>query len=218
MLAMPPTGKLIIFGGSFDPPHAAHVVLPALAMRAVGAQTVVYVPAARPPHKLVRPGTPGHHRLAMLRLALADVPHAQILTDELDRAVSDESGSGGPSYTVDTLDALHRRWGPDLQMRLLIGADQLRIFDTWKSWGRILELAEPLVMLRPPQSRDDLLAALPRGFHTGQWSGRIIDLPQIDISSSFIRAQVSRGQPIAGMVHPAVEDYIRRHGLYHQSS
>jgi nicotinate-nucleotide adenylyltransferase len=99
-------------------------------------------------------------------------------------------------------------------MRLLIGADQLRVFDTWKSWARILELAEPLVLVRAPQSRAALLAALPRGFHAGPWAGRIIDLPQIDISSSLIRAQAARGLPIAGMVHPAVADYIRRHGLY----
>jgi nicotinate-nucleotide adenylyltransferase len=221
-MPLTPTGKVIVFGGSFDPPHVAHVLLPALAMRTLGAQAVVYVPAAQSPHKLDHVGTPAAHRLAMLRLALAEVPHAHILTDELDRAAAAPtadaaaaaSPGAAPSYTVDTLEALHRRWGPDPQMRLLIGADQLRVFDTWKSWARIIELAEPLVMVRSPQSRAALLAALPRGFHAGQWAGRIIDLPQIDISSSLIRAQVARGLPITGMVHPAVADYIRRHGLY----
>jgi nicotinate-nucleotide adenylyltransferase len=206
-------GQLIVFGGSFDPPHAGHVILPALAMRAVGAAAVLYVPAGRPPHKLGQVHTPAGERLAMLRLALADVPHAHIHTGEVDRAAADP-GAQTPSFTVETLESLAQRLGSDVQMRLLIGGDQLRIFDTWKSWGRILELAEPLVMLRAPDTRASLLAGLPRGFHPGQWAGRLIDLPQIDISSTLVRACTARGQSIAGMVHPAVEDYIRRHGLY----
>ena len=211
-------GKLVVFGGSFDPPHAAHVILPALAMRAVGAAAVLYVPAANPPHKNGLIHTPAAERLAMLRLALADVAHAHVLTDEIDRAqaaaAAGSGAAGAPSYTVDTLEALQHRLAPDVQMRLLIGGDQLRVFDSWKSWSRIIELAEPLVMLRPPDTRAALLATLPRAFHPGQWAGRLIDLPQIDLSSTLLRAYVARGTPIAGMVHPAVEDYIRRHQLY----
>ena len=115
---------IILFGGSFDPPHVAHVALPMAARQAVGADVVAYVPAAKAPHKLDKVQTDPKHRLAMLRLALGDVKHAMILTDEIDRAAG-----GEPSYTVDTLTALREKLGKDVKLRLLIGADQVRIFE-----------------------------------------------------------------------------------------
>jgi nicotinate-nucleotide adenylyltransferase len=206
--------KILVFGGSFDPPHRAHVALPLLAMKAVGADAVAYIPAAQAPHKRDRQQTPGEQRLAMLRLALADVPEAVILTDELDRATPGNSATTSPSYTVDTLEAVHKRLGPQVELRLLIGADQLRIFDTWRSYHRIIELAEPVVLVRPPDSRAALLAALPAGFVAQEWAPRIVDLPPMDISSSDIRRRVAQGLPITGLVAPAVERYIREKGLY----
>jgi len=200
---------IILFGGSFDPPHIAHVTLPMAVREAVGADLVAYVPAARAPHKLDKVQTEPAHRLAMLRLAIEGVEHAEIVTDELDRAAD-----GRPSYTVDTLQALRDGLGPGTTMRLLIGADQVRIFDKWREPQRVIELAEPLVMVRPPDTRESLLASLPNDLARAEWFKRLVDVPAVDISSTDIRERVKHGESIAGKVSPAVDRYIRKHGLY----
>jgi len=80
--------KLVLFGGSFDPPHIAHVTLPTLAMKAVEADLVVYIPSGVGPFKQHQTQTPGHHRLHMLRLAIEGIPNCHILTDEIDRTLA----------------------------------------------------------------------------------------------------------------------------------
>ncbi len=190
----------LIFGGSFDPPHLAHVALPKRVAEAIHADAVLYIPAGRAPHKLDRAQTAPAHRLAMLRLALADEPDAVILTEELDRAVD-----GRPSYTIDTLEALRPRLAPDATMRLLIGTDQVKIFETWKDWQRIIELAEPVVMVRPPQTPRDLPEA---------WRDRVVEAPVVEVSSTQLRQRLAAGEPTRDLLHPAVADYIAEHGLY----
>lgn len=208
--------RILVFGGSFDPPHRAHIDLPQQAARAIDADLVAYIPAGRAPHKLDQQQTDPQHRLAMLRLALHDaradtdagdaVPTA-VLTDEIDR------GPDEPSYTVDTLERLSRRIDADAQLRLLIGADQLRIFDSWREPERIIELAEPVVMVRPPDTKASLLEALPEDGRDA-WAGRLIDAGWVDVSSTQVRASSSSGASIGGMVCDAVARYIEQHGLY----
>ena len=200
--------RLIVFGGTFDPPHVAHVRLPLEVMRAIHADAVAYVPAARQPLKAGHGVSAPEHRLAMLRLALAEAPYAAILTDELER------GSDKPSYTVDTLEALRDRLGPTVEMRLLIGADQLRLFHKWRAVERVIELAEPAVMVRPPDTRDTLLDALPNGFDRSAWAARLVEVPPMDVSATQIRERVGAGKPIDDMVCPAVAAYIAKHRLY----
>jgi nicotinate-nucleotide adenylyltransferase len=138
--------RVLIFGGTFDPPHRAHVELPPRIAQQLGCDRLLYVPAALNPLKVDSPPTDSSHRLEMLRRAVVDVPNAEICTIELERK--------GPSYTVDTLEELRRRLGEDVEMRLLIGGDQALEFHRWKDWKRIIELAEPVVMLRPPWNRE----------------------------------------------------------------
>lgn len=200
---------IILFGGSFDPPHIAHVRLPELVRARLGADCVAYVPAAESPHKRGLTRTPAVHRLAMLRAAVEGLPRAVVLTDELDRAKP-----GEPSYTVDTLESLRRRLGVGPVFRLLIGADQLRVFHKWHQSKRIVELAEPVVMVRPPDTALSLLAALPPGEDAAAWRGRLVDLPPIDVSSTDLRRRAAAGESLAGLTPPAVEAYIRQHRLY----
>lgn len=202
---------LLVFGGTFDPPHRAHLELPHMAMHQVGAEGVAYIPAGRSPFKVGRPQTSAEHRLAMLRLALADQPWALILTDELDRVAAQPDQ---PSYTIDTLEALRRRLGAHIKLRLLLGADQLMLFPRWHRAHRIIELAEPWVMVRPPATRASLLAQLPADQSPQVWSRRMLDLPVMGISSSEVRDRIAQGLPVRDMVAPAVEEYIRRHQLY----
>lgn len=204
--------RLLFFGGSFDPPQVAHVVQPRYVLEKLGFDAVLYVPAAVSPHKLDRPPTPAHHRLAMLRLALHDQPHALILTDELERF----ERTGRPSYTVETLESLRPRLAAGATLRLLIGGDQLPQFPRWREHERIIQLAEPLVMVRPPDTRDALLASLGSEREREAWSGRLVEIPQIDVSATMVRERASADRLFDHLVRPAVQAYIEEHGLYRE--
>lgn len=201
--------SLLIFGGTFDPPHVAHVMLPQQVRQRLGLDVIAYIPTARSPHKNDQPLADADHRLAMLQLALRDVAHAIILTDELDMTRAGEQ----PTYTVDTLARLRRRIKPNAVMRLLIGADQMRAFDRWHQSQRVMAMAEPVVMIRPPDDAASLLADLPEDARQ-TWKKRIIELPPMDVSATAIRDRIGRGEPIDQYVHPDVARYIEQHRLY----
>ena len=205
--------RLIVYGGTFDPPHRAHIELPFLASREIGADGVVFVPAGEPPHKHGIHTSPAADRLAMLRLAVGDRADAVIDTFEIDHA--------GPSFTVTTLEELRRRWPPGVELRLLIGADMAAGFYTWRDPRRIIELAEPLVMMREPYGVADLLAHLPADLSEAEraaWARRVVKTPRVDVSSSGLRERLATGgyADAAGdaSVSPAVARYIRDHALY----
>jgi nicotinate-nucleotide adenylyltransferase len=190
---------LLIYGGTFDPPHRAHIELPKAACQKLGADAVVYIPAARSPHKLDQAQTPANHRVAMLRRALVDQPWARLWLGEIERQ------DDGPSYTVDTLERLRVELGEAVRMRLLIGADQIEKFETWVRHDRIIELAESVVMLRPPVDRENLPPT---------WRVRVVEVPAIDISSTRVRQAIEAGRPIDDMVPLQVAQYIHLAGLY----
>jgi nicotinate-nucleotide adenylyltransferase len=212
MLDLHTARRLIVFGGTFDPPHLAHIDLPFHIADFISADGVVFIPAGSPPHKS-RSLTPAPHRLAMLRLALGDRPDAAICTAELDRP--------GPSYTVDTLRQLRDQLHPATQLRLLIGADMAAIFYQWRDPQQIIQLADPLVMMRPPIDPASLLARLPADLDQEQrqaWTHRIVPAPLIDIDSTRLRLLLSQGRfddpLVTRMLAPSVIHYIREHHLY----
>ncbi len=202
------TSSLLIFGGTFDPPHLAHTRLPPLVAKRLGADRIIYVPAAANPLKPNRP-TPARHRLAMLRLAIASVPDAEIDSIELDRP--------GPSYTVQTLEALRERYGDDVELRLLMGADQVPDFDRWREPQRILELATPAVLLRPPGDerafRERLAGIFPPHL-ADRWVSWTVPVPPMDVTATEIRRRLSAREDVSDLLDPVVADYIREHGLY----
>lgn len=170
---------------------------------------ILYIPASINPLKTQSPPTDVHHRLAMLKLAIADVPAAEIDTLEL--------GRPGPSFMVDTLEVLRGRYGKGTTLRLLIGADQAVQFHRWRDWKRIIELARPAVMLRPPLSEQAFLDALAEHFRPEQvrkWQHWTIPLPMYDISSTEIRRRMRDGGDLSDILSPKVADYIRVHQLY----
>ena len=203
---------IIVFGGSFDPPHVAHTDLAMQAMRAINADAVAFVPAGRAPHKTTAQ-TPPEVRLEMVKLAVAHEPRFFVVDDEVRRSID-----GRPSFTVETLAGLREKWGPAVKLRLLMGADMLRIFASWREPARIAELATPLVLVRPPDTRELLLASLspqlPGGNDAAVWGPRILELPPVDLSSTMIRKRVAAGESITGMVTPAVSRLITERGLY----
>lgn len=204
--------SILIYGGTFDPPTRAHIELPMVVRERLGADLVAYVPARMSPFKTDDPPTDPSHRVAMLEAALDDNEHAKVLTEEIDR-----TAEGTPSYTIDTIEYL-RDWLPvDVTMRLLIGGDQMAEFLRWKSFEKIVEMAEPVVMVRPPQTRESLLETVPES-QRGFWVSRLIDVPPMDVSSTEVRRRVAANEPIDDLVVPAVEKYIRKHKLYRNKS
>ena len=208
-------GPILLFGGLFDPPHWAHVELAIGARDAALGQDswLVYVPAARSPHKPDGPAAGDEDRVAMLRLALEGRPRAAIWTDELDRADAE------PSFWVVTLDRA-RRLRPEADLRFLIGADQAVAFHRWRDWRRVLELAQPVVMLRDPAPTLPRLRELLR--ETGAWSDaeidwwseRVVPHEAMRISSTDLRERLGSHASDGSMLDDRVRAYIDAHHLY----
>ncbi len=217
---------VVLFGGSFDPPHRAHAALPdavRAAQSGVRSTWLLYIPAARSPHKQRGPMASDAQREEMLRLAIKDVPHTAVWTEEVDRA-----GLGTPSFTIDTARRA-RTWlgahgGGGVKLRLLIGADQAAKFHAWREPRGIIELAEPLVMLRrPSESADELRTAMTSStFWSAEeltaWSRSVVDLDEDPVSATEIRRLLagSAAERFSAreLVTPAVWKYIEEHGLY----
>ena len=136
-------GSLGVFGGTFDPIHVAHLAVAQEAAEAAGLERVVFIPAGEPPHKPGLVATPAEQRLAMVELAIAGNPRFAVDRREIDRA--------GPSYTVDTLEALHAEAvaadrTPDV--RLILSAEAFLELMTWREPRRVVELARVVVAPR----------------------------------------------------------------------
>lgn len=205
---------VIVFGGAFDPPHTGHIDLPALAREKVGADWVVYVPAARPPLKEGLPVAPPGDRLAMLRLALRGVDRTSVSDVEIVR--------GGTSYTLDTLEQIRARLGGRVTLRLLIGADQAAQFHRWRSPGKIIELAEPIVLLRTPTARaSELIETLAERWpadELARWGRGIIEGPTRRANSTRVRELLAEqgpaSQEVRRYVPQGVLGYIADNKLY----
>ncbi len=209
---------LIVFGGTFDPPTRAHVDLPLAARDAARADWLLYVPAARSPFKTDGPEATDAQRIDMLRLALAaHEQRASVSTYEIDA-----TRSGEPSYTLATLTRFREALPPACAMRLLIGADQAASFHRWREPARVVELAEPLVMLRPPvETADELLASMAPHWHPAEleaWRARIVEVPLLDVSATHVRDLLDdarrHSDELKALLPPGVYDYIIEHALY----
>ncbi len=219
---LPPEAcRVLLFGGVFDPPHEAHVVLANAARHALGPDWwLLYVPAARSPFKAGAGHAAPAHRLEMLRLATRHLARCAIWTDELDRAPA-PGASGAPSFWVETLERARTVAPREAELRFLIGADQAVEFQRWHRYRDILALGAPVVLLRAPIDTPERLAAGLRV--TGAWSeddiaawvGRVVGGPLSPASSTRTRGGLAGGDLAASRaLDPAVAAHILRHGLY----
>ncbi|WCB94988.1 Nicotinate-nucleotide adenylyltransferase [Baekduia alba] len=193
-----------ILGGTFNPPHLAHLLAAQEALDQLGLDQVLLMPVATPPHKQVD-GDPGPEaRLELCRLATAG--------DER-FAVSDlEVARGGPSYTADTLRALHATC-PGAELTFIVGGDMASSLPTWREPAEVVGLARLAVAEREGARRADILerlATIPGAVERVDF----FDLPRMDISSSLVRRRVAAGRPIRYLVPDRVAEYIAQHGLY----
>lgn len=208
----------LFFGGSFDPPHLGHALLPPQMLEKLGIEParLIYVPAARSPHKLESPAA-DEHRLNMLGIALQDRGGWEIWTQELRDA---GLKPGEPSYWADTWAILRQMELPGESM-FLIGTDQALSMHRWHRYGEFWR--DAVVMLREGvedgAAMVDGLARLDVWSEKDldHWRERVVSIPTIAASSTAIRAALAdperRKNPIAGL-DERVHKYILDNGLY----
>jgi nicotinate-nucleotide adenylyltransferase len=204
----PEDRRVGILGGTFDPIHYGHLAIAEQVREALRLDRVLFVPAARPPHKLDEPMTPAEDRAAMVRLAITGNPAFAVCRIEMERS--------GPSYTVDTLEELAdeaRRSGIKREFFFILSSEAAAALPTWRSPARILELAQLAVVARPGFPVPDGPALSAR---VGGSADRIlaIDTTPVANSSSDVRGRAAAGRSIRYLVPPAVESFIRDHRLY----
>ena len=198
--------RTLFFGGSFNPVHNAHLACARAAALAAGFGQVMLVPAYQPNLKdRTYDLAAAEHRLAMLERAAEAAP------DETVRFAVDpiELSRPGPSYTIDTAEALHRR-GLSMPINWLIGADQVLHLHRWHRFADLLKHVRFWVMHRPGYEIDwDAVHPDARALRE-----REVEVPQMDVSATDIRARVRAGQPIDHFVSANVREYILAHRLY----
>jgi nicotinate-nucleotide adenylyltransferase len=199
--------RIGVFGGTFDPVHLGHLILAEQCRDQGRLDLVLFIPAARPPHKQEQPLTPFGRRAEMLALAVAGQPAFRVDELEKDRA--------GPSYTADTLAELRRRHS-GAELFLLVGADTLHDLPGWREPARIVEQAGLLVVERPGWAQPSpewlrVALGLPEGAPLRQ---QVIESPLIHIASRDLRRRVAEGRTIRYLVPRAVEAYIADKHLY----
>lgn len=195
-----------VFGGAFDPPHLAHHALAQAAVAQFQLNQLLIMPTGQAWHKS-RELTGSEHRLAMARLAFADLPQVQVDARETQRT--------GPTYTFDTLTKL-RQEHPHAELFLFIGSDQARAFHTWHQWQGILKLATVVEARREAATGAE-------GSEAAQWHNTpqekpvvsaVLQMPNMPCNATDIRASIAQGQPITEWLSPSVWHYIQQHRLY----
>jgi nicotinate-nucleotide adenylyltransferase len=181
---------LLLFGGTFDPPHFAHLHLAECARHQFGANHVAFVVAGDPWRKRDREVTPAPLRLEMVRLAVRGNNACLVDAREVLRA--------GPSYTIDTLEEL--RAAGHSEIILLLGSDALADLPNWKEPERIRALARIVVAPKPG-------ATVSEGVET-------VAMPPLAISSTLVRERVKAGLPVRYLLPDAVASFIAARGLY----
>ena len=196
---VPITRRVGVFGGTFDPPHVAHVVIAAAAIHQLGLDELVITVAGVPWQKVgTRTVSDASTRMEMAKRAFEPVEHATVSDIELRRS--------GNSYTIDTLESLS---GPDVELFLLLGSDAAAGLDTWERHEDLANVAT--------------IAVFPRRGAEGssppaQFSWVDLPLPGLEVSSTDIRERRSNNEPITGLTPPLVEEMIQTENLYVDAS
>lgn len=208
----PATGERIgILGGTFDPPHNAHLILAQHAYEELNLTRVLFVPAGVPPHK-TKTRTNVEQRLEMLKIAIGDVPYFQLSRVEIDRP--------GPHYTIDTVRIIQDQ-NPTAELFFIMGGD---VFRDLPNWDRPQEMFATCklavaVMRRPGRDGADLRADMHEQMIPGLRDYTImLHSPLVEFSSTDIVDRLGHGKSVRYMVPEPVLRYIDHHNLYQPSA
>ncbi|MBN2175422.1 MAG: nicotinate-nucleotide adenylyltransferase [Bacteroidales bacterium] len=188
--------KIGLFFGSFNPIHIGHMVIANWFVEYTDLEKIWFVVSPQNPFKEKKNLLADHHRLALVRVAIEDDPRFWVTDIEFKMPQ--------PSYTIDTLTYLEEKY-PDKKFVLIAGSDQLPTFNKWKNPDRILELYHLYIYSRP-------------GYQGGEYEDhpavRFFDVPQMEISSTFIRKSIKAGKDMRYMLPEKVWKYMREMHFY----
>ena len=190
--------RIGVMGGTFDPIHIGHLVAASEVAHRFDLDRVVFVPTGQPWQKSDRDVSAPEDRYLMTVIATAPDERFSVSRVDVDR--------DGPTYTVDTLRDIRAEIGEEHDYHFITGADALGEILSWREPDEVLRLAHLVGVTRPGHVLAD----------PGLAPGRVtlLEIPALAISSSDIRARVSRGEPIRYLVTSGVEAYIATVGLY----
>jgi len=186
-------------GGTFNPIHYAHLVSAEQVREGLGYDKILFVPAARPPHKIQPDIVSAEHRYQMVKLATADNPYFEVSRIELDRA--------GPSYTIQTIKTLRKLYGESTELAWIIGADSLIEYNIWKDFDEVLKQCTMIATTRPNYD----LELVPSEIRDRVITYRITGF---DMSATEIRNRIRNNTSIRYLVPQAVAAYIDQQQLY----
>ena len=197
--------KIGIMGGTFDPIHYGHLVAAEGARHHFSLDKVIFVPAARPPHKTQRVISEPEHRLQMTSLAIASNSRFEVSDLEVERA--------GLSYTIDTVRAVSELYS-GAKIYFITGADAVLEILTWHKVGELLKMAVFIAATRPGYRLESLAGNFRGVFDKARGNIATMEVPALAISSTDIRQRVRDGRPIKYLLPEPVEKYIISTGLY----
>jgi len=185
-------------GGAFDPIHFAHLILAEQARKSFNLQGVLFIPSHTPPHRDTEPVASFEQRLKMVRFAIAD--------NDYFAASGMEKDIEGPSYTHTLVKRLKRDY-PEIEWHLILGSDNIAIFDKWHKPHEIVEMVKVIVGRRPGYEKE---------LNSSHWAKDIeqFDMPLLDKSSTYIRRAIKNGRSVRYMLPESVRKYIISEGLY----
>lgn len=213
--------SVALFGGTFDPIHAGHIVVAQAALRRFHLDAIHFIPSSRPPHKAKRALTPFVHRYAMVALACSE--HKEFIPSLAE--APPEDAASHTFYTIDTVRRC-RREHPDDHFYFIVGADQFLEIPTWRSYEALLDSCDFIIASRPGFRLDALRLVIPPE-RLGRT--RLNDPDKIvlrksvvhllttvasHVSSTEVRQRLEKHQTIHGLVPARVEEYILGQALY----
>ena len=185
--------KVGILGGTFNPPHIGHLLIGSEVRDALNLDEVRLMPTAVPPHKESSGSATARQRLRMVELAIKGIEGLTASSFEVER--------GGVSYTYDSLKEL-TLLEPFVDFHFIIGGDMIDILPTWHRIEELMDLVKFVGINRPGYTG------------TTNYPVTLVNIPQIDLSSSLIRQRFVDGNTVQVLVPKAVELFIRQEGLY----
>ncbi len=197
------SNRIGLFGGTFSPLHNAHMLVARKALGQFGLSEVLFIPSGCPPHKEVEGRVSKEHRYEMVRRVVEQYEKLSVTRIELDRE--------GRSYTIDTLEEMKEIHGSD-GVCFIVGADLLAEIDTWKSPEKLLRSVPFVIAPRNKHSKKEFVDPVFRDA-----SLNFLDMEKVDLSSTWVRDRIMKGEGISDVVPAQVVQYIEEHGLYKES-